>query len=85
MRMKPLQTCSLVVNYSRHIWSTLLRWIGEPRKVKTWNEEIDWMAKRMRGCRAKQEISRWLFAGTVYHVWHELNARRFQQEKQESA
>ncbi|XP_075083486.1 uncharacterized protein LOC142167227 [Nicotiana tabacum] len=55
-------------SYARHIWTSLLRWMGESRQPKAWNEEVNWMSKRSRGNRAKAEVLAWLFDATVYHI-----------------
>ncbi|XP_070004401.1 uncharacterized protein LOC142163412 [Nicotiana tabacum] len=62
---------SFECNYARHIWTSLLRWMGENRLPKAWNEEVHWMSKRCRGSRARAQVMAWLFAATVYHIWSE--------------
>ncbi|XP_019248423.1 PREDICTED: uncharacterized protein LOC109227679 [Nicotiana attenuata] len=70
--------------YARDIWCSLLKWMNENRAPKTWSEEVSWMTKRCKGSKAKSQVLAWLFVATVYHVWIERNARRFQNEKRES-
>ncbi|XP_075088197.1 uncharacterized protein LOC142170241 [Nicotiana tabacum] len=71
-------------NSARHIWTSLLRWMGENRLPKAWNEEVHWMSKGCRGSRARAHVLTWLFAATVYRIWSERNARRFHNERKEN-
>ncbi|XP_019256330.1 PREDICTED: uncharacterized protein LOC109234721 [Nicotiana attenuata] len=70
--------------YSSQIWSALLRWLEENRRISNWGEEIDWISRKMRNNSPRVEIMKFLCAATIYHVWSERNARRFRAEKKES-
>ncbi|XP_019235475.1 PREDICTED: uncharacterized protein LOC109215818 [Nicotiana attenuata] len=72
-------------DYSRKMWSSFLRWIGDNRQVGTWEEEIERLTTKQCNSRAHAEVLGWLLAATVYHVWNERNARRFQEQQQECA
>ncbi|XP_060181944.1 uncharacterized protein LOC132611538 [Lycium barbarum] len=64
--------------YCSNIWSALLRWLGITRHSTSWYIEIAWLSQRVKSARPKAEILRFLFNATIYHVWLERNARRFQ-------
>ncbi|XP_070043239.1 uncharacterized protein [Nicotiana tomentosiformis] len=81
---KNLQHLFFQCPYSSQIWSALLRWLGENRRISNSEEKIDWISKKMRNNRPRAEIMKFLCAAIVYHVWNERNARRFQAEKKES-
>ncbi|XP_016507467.2 uncharacterized protein LOC107825152 [Nicotiana tabacum] len=67
--------------YSRTIWSTMLKWMGERHPVGFWEEEVVWLKKRTKNGRPRNSILAFLFAAVVYHTWIERNMRRFQGQK----
>lgn len=71
-------------DYSKHIWSSLLHWLGEKRPVRGWDEEVIWASKRTNNSRARAGITGFLFATSVYHIWAERNARRFRNQRRDS-
>ncbi|XP_075098948.1 uncharacterized protein LOC142175847 [Nicotiana tabacum] len=68
-------------SYSKTKWQKLLQWIGIQRQVRSWNEELAWLANITRNKHPRTVIIAFIFAATVYHVWMERNSRRFQQLK----
>ncbi|XP_060200662.1 uncharacterized protein LOC132628929 [Lycium barbarum] len=71
-------------SYSKFIWQTLLHWMEIQRPIGDWNTEVQWMAKRVNNKNPKWTILGFVFTATVYHVWRERNARRFQQTSRSS-
>nr|XP_016462545.1 PREDICTED: uncharacterized protein LOC107785694 [Nicotiana tabacum] len=67
--------------YSKVIWSTLLHWLGERRLIRSWEEEIEWTARRTNNSRARAGIIGFLFAASVYQIWPERNGRRFNNQR----
>ncbi|XP_019241017.1 PREDICTED: uncharacterized protein LOC109221005 [Nicotiana attenuata] len=70
-------------DYSRQIWSSFLSRTGESSQVGNWEEEIERLATKQCNSKTHAEVLGWLLAATVYHVWKERNARRFQEQQQE--
>ncbi|XP_075101599.1 uncharacterized protein LOC142177038 [Nicotiana tabacum] len=71
-------------NYSKTIWHKLLQWTGMQRQVRSWNEELVWLANITRSKHPRASILAFIFSATVYHVWMERNSRSFQQLKRTS-
>nr|XP_016511047.1 PREDICTED: uncharacterized protein LOC107828276 [Nicotiana tabacum] len=65
--------------YSRQLWSSFLRWTRECSQVRSWEEEVERLTTKRCNNKAHAEVLRWLLAATVYHIWSERNARRFQE------
>ncbi|XP_060210489.1 uncharacterized protein LOC132637417 [Lycium barbarum] len=63
--------------YSKHVWSSLLNWLGYSRTIGDWNHEIQWLIQRMGNSRPRASILGFCFAVAVYHIWAERNGRRF--------
>ncbi|XP_059310806.1 uncharacterized protein LOC132062204 [Lycium ferocissimum] len=64
--------------YSRFVWHTLLHWVGLQRRIGTWAEEIGWLSKAVNNNRPRANILGFIATATVYTIWVERNARRFQ-------
>ncbi|XP_019256498.1 PREDICTED: uncharacterized protein LOC109234910 [Nicotiana attenuata] len=71
-------------SYSSYIWNSILSWLGETRRMSNWEEETDRLSRKTRNSRPRAQIVKFLYAATVYHLWSERNARRFQDKKKES-
>ncbi|XP_059306387.1 uncharacterized protein LOC132057800 [Lycium ferocissimum] len=67
-------------NYASFVWQTLLHWTGIRRQIGTWDEEVQWMSRRVTSSSPKWAILGFVFTSVVYHIWMERNARRFQQQ-----
>lgn len=67
-------------DYSRQLWATLLKWLGETHIIGSWNAETEWLEKRSSS-RVKAQLLRFLYATVVYLVWAERNQTRFQDKK----
>ncbi|XP_060182487.1 uncharacterized protein LOC132612182 [Lycium barbarum] len=48
------------------------------RRIGTWAEEIGWLSKAVNNTRPRANILGFIAAATVYTIWVERNARRFQ-------
>ncbi|XP_070005903.1 uncharacterized protein LOC142162979 [Nicotiana tabacum] len=68
-------------DYSKHIWSSLLHWLGEKRPVRGWNDEVMWASKRTNNSRVRAGIIGFLFAASIYHIWAERTRRRFRNQR----
>ncbi|XP_019232377.1 PREDICTED: uncharacterized protein LOC109213078 [Nicotiana attenuata] len=69
--------------YSRQLWSSFLRRIGENSQVGSWEEEVERITTKKCSSKAHAEVLGWLLAASVYHIWNERNARRFQEQQQD--
>ncbi|XP_060202242.1 uncharacterized protein LOC132630698 [Lycium barbarum] len=49
------------------------------RRIGTWVEEIGWLSKAVNNNRPRANILGFIAAATVYTIWVERNARRFQE------
>ncbi|XP_019241243.1 PREDICTED: uncharacterized protein LOC109221239 [Nicotiana attenuata] len=66
-------------DYSRNMWATLLKWLGERHQIGSWNAEIEWLEKRS-SCRVRAHVLRFLFAAVIYHVWTEKSKKNSRED-----
>ncbi|KAK4723897.1 hypothetical protein R3W88_026676 [Solanum pinnatisectum] len=65
--------------FATQIWCRLLNWIGIRRLEHSWEEEVTWLSKVVSKRSPKNTILRFMYVAVVYHIWMEINNRRFQQ------
>lgn len=68
-------------DFSKEIWSRILKWQGIHRQLKLWQEEIEWTNTEMRSNNPTAKVFGLTFAGCVYYIWQERNFRIFQNKK----
>lgn len=68
-------------DFSKEIWSRILKWQRIHRQLKLWQEEIEWANIEMRSNNPTAKVFRMTFAGCVYYIWQERNFRIFQNKK----
>ncbi|KAM3218477.1 hypothetical protein P3L10_023007 [Capsicum annuum] len=63
---------------TKGIWSRLLRWLGQNRRIRSWNVEVDWMVIGMKQNLIFWEIAATVFSMMIYLIWRARNTLRFQ-------
>ncbi|XP_060216340.1 uncharacterized protein LOC132643835 [Lycium barbarum] len=72
-------------NFSKQIWTSLLKRQGIARQAMNWQQEIQWALTHARGRSTNAEIYRMTLAGSIYHIWKERNTRVFQGKRRVAA
>lgn len=49
----------------------------------SWEEEVERLTTKRCNSKAHAEVLGWLLATTVYYIWSERNARRFQEQQRD--
>lgn len=76
--IQSLEHLFFACNFSTDIWNRMLTWAGENFSCTDWNSVVTWATKRLKGKSCKKALLKIVLAATVYTIWQERNARRFQ-------
>ncbi|XP_021776079.1 uncharacterized protein LOC110739906 [Chenopodium quinoa] len=75
--LETVQHLFFACDYSRAIWSQILKLLGFQRSVGCFDVELDWISKKCRKTRVKSRLLAMCFAESVYHIWLQRNALIF--------
>ncbi|XP_075103570.1 uncharacterized protein LOC142178139 [Nicotiana tabacum] len=64
--------------YNKNILQRLLNWLGCPRQINTWQEEVKWATTYAKKKKGFGTIVSAVFGMMVYLIWRDINKIRFQ-------
>ncbi|OIS96633.1 hypothetical protein A4A49_60679, partial [Nicotiana attenuata] len=71
-------------SYTKTIWQRLLNWLGYPRQIRTWTEELQWVTTYARQKKGIGTIIAVVFGMLIYLLWRDRNMIRFQNGRSSS-
>ncbi|XVF57159.1 hypothetical protein PTKIN_Ptkin06aG0181800 [Pterospermum kingtungense] len=66
-------------NFSRKIWQSVLLLCNLRRDVLSWNEELHWASKKLKGKSLLSTILRWAWLAFIYFIWKERSFKLHRQ------
>ena len=66
-------------SYSKGIWAMILANCGISRVIGSWNEELQWAIRNMKGKQLVATLLRVAWKAFIYYIWKEKNGRLYGQ------
>ncbi|KAE8698592.1 hypothetical protein F3Y22_tig00110597pilonHSYRG00465 [Hibiscus syriacus] len=67
-----------LLGFAKELWGNVLSLCGIMRNVSTWDRELDWATKLLRGRSLIVQVLKLALVGHVYGLWCERNSRLFE-------
>ena len=61
--------------YSKEVWEMILSNCGLNKMTRSWNEELQWVVRKIKGKQLINAILSVAWRAFIYHVWRERNGR----------
>ncbi|XVF59778.1 hypothetical protein PTKIN_Ptkin07bG0303400 [Pterospermum kingtungense] len=74
-----LPTKDRLLKFSRIVWKSVLLLCNLRRDVLSWNEELHWASRKLRGKSLPSTVLRWAWVAFIYFIWKERNFRLHRQ------
>ena len=66
--------------FTKELWTKVLQMSGLQRKVLTWDQELEWAVKKLRGKALISNLLKIAWSALIYNIWRERNCRTYAQK-----